>query len=83
VSPSAGAGAARGRRVTEILPGITRTGFAAARHRGDEARAATFYEGFPSTMVPDDVARTVLLALDQPPHVTIAQLVVVPTHNVQ
>jgi 3-hydroxy acid dehydrogenase / malonic semialdehyde reductase len=68
-------------RITEILPGITRTGFAAARHRDDEARASAFYEGFPSTMTPDDVARTVLFALDQPPHVTIAQLVVVPTRE--
>lgn len=70
-------------RITEILPGITRTGFAAARHGGDLARAAEFYESFPVTMAPEDVARTVLFALDQPPHVTIAQLVVVPTHNVQ
>jgi 3-hydroxy acid dehydrogenase / malonic semialdehyde reductase len=68
-------------RITEILPGITRTGFAAARHRDDEARAQAFYEGFPATMTAEDVARTVLFALDQPPHVTIAQLVVVPTRE--
>jgi 3-hydroxy acid dehydrogenase / malonic semialdehyde reductase len=68
-------------RITEILPGITRTGFAAARHRDDEARAQAFYDGFPATMTAEDVARTILFALDQPPHVNIAQLVVVPTRE--
>jgi len=68
-------------RVTEILPGLARTGFAAARAEGDEAAADTFYRGFPGYMEPEDVARTILFALEQPPHVTIAQLVVVPTRG--
>jgi 3-hydroxy acid dehydrogenase/malonic semialdehyde reductase len=66
-------------RVTEILPGLVRTGFAAARSRGDQAAAQAFYESFPAAMEPDDVARTIVFALEQPSHVTIAQLVVVPT----
>jgi 3-hydroxy acid dehydrogenase/malonic semialdehyde reductase len=68
-------------RITEILPGITRTGLAQARFHGDEVKGAAYYEGFPATMAPGDVARTVLFALDQPPHVTIAQLVVVTTRG--
>jgi 3-hydroxy acid dehydrogenase/malonic semialdehyde reductase len=68
-------------RVTEILPGIARTGFAAARFHGDEAEGAAYYENFPAVMAAEDVARTIMIALEQPPHVTIAQLVVVPTRE--
>jgi 3-hydroxy acid dehydrogenase/malonic semialdehyde reductase len=68
-------------RITEILPGLARTGFAAARHEGDESAAESFYGSFPSYMEPEDVARTILFALDQPPHITIAQLVITPTRT--
>jgi NADP-dependent 3-hydroxy acid dehydrogenase YdfG len=46
---------------------------------GDEAKGAAYYDQFPAAIVPEDVARTILFALDQPPHVTITQLVVMPT----
>lgn len=65
-----------GIRIIEILPGLTKTGFAEARWSGDEARAEEFYDAFPSVMEPMDVARSVLFALEQPAHVTIAELVV-------
>lgn len=68
-------------RVSEILPGIARTGFAAARFHGDEAEGKAYYEQFPGVMAAEDVARTIMIALEQPPHVTIAQLVVVPTRE--
>ncbi|MDX1541973.1 MAG: SDR family NAD(P)-dependent oxidoreductase, partial [Geminicoccaceae bacterium] len=68
-------------RIIEILPGLVRTGFASARSGGDEAAARAFYESFPGWLEPEDVARTILYALEQPPHVTIAQLVVVPTRT--
>ncbi|HET6518814.1 MAG TPA: SDR family oxidoreductase [Geminicoccaceae bacterium] len=68
-------------RITEILPGLTRTGFAEARYRGDRATAEGYYAGFPQTMAPEDVARCVLFALEQPASVTIAQVVVVPTRE--
>ncbi len=68
-------------RVTEILPGLTRTEFAASRHRGDAAKGTAYYDGFPETLEPDDIARAILYALDQPARVTIAQMVVVPTHE--
>lgn len=70
-------------RITEILPGLTRTGFAAARLRGDQEGGRAYYDGFPQTMVPDDIARSIMFALEQPPHVDIAQLLVIPTHNAQ
>lgn len=66
-----------GVRVTEILPGMVRTGFATARW-GDPARAKKFYDDFGVCLNPEDVARTVAFAVQQPKHVVISQLVIVP-----
>lgn len=66
-----------GIRVTEILPGMVRTGFAEARW-GDPDKAQTFYDDFGTCLEPADIARTVLFALQQPAHVVISQLVVMP-----
>ena len=69
--------AGRGIRVTEIMPGLVRSGFAEQR-LGDAQQAKDFYDSFEQCLDPDDVARTVLFALQQPRHVEIAQLVVLP-----
>jgi NADP-dependent 3-hydroxy acid dehydrogenase YdfG len=66
-------------RVIEILPGLVRTGFAEARWRGDRRKAAEFYDGAAETLRPADVAGCVLFALEQPEHVTIAELLVLPS----
>jgi NADP-dependent 3-hydroxy acid dehydrogenase YdfG len=66
-----------GVRVTEILPGMVRTGFAMSRW-GDDKRAKKFYDDFGACLNPEDVARTIAFAVQQPPHVVISQLVVVP-----
>jgi NADP-dependent 3-hydroxy acid dehydrogenase YdfG len=68
-------------RVTEILPGLTRTEFAATRHRGDSARGTAFYDSFAEVLEPDDIASAIVYALEQPARVTIAQMVVTPTHE--
>jgi len=70
--------AGTGIRVTEILPGMVRTDFALTRWR-DRARAESFYDDFGVCLTPEDIARTVLFAIQQPPHVVISQLVVVPS----
>ncbi len=67
-------------RVSEILPGLTRTEFAERRYRGDKAKGAAFYDSFPEALEPADIARAIVYALEQPPRVTVAQVVVVPTH---
>lgn len=67
-------------RITEILPGLTRTEFAARRFR-DEAKGRAYYESFPGALEADDIARAIVYALDQPAHVTVAQMVVVPTRE--
>jgi 3-hydroxy acid dehydrogenase/malonic semialdehyde reductase len=70
--------AGTGIRVTEILPGMVRTDFALNRW-GDQDRADSFYDDFGDCLTPDDIARSVLFALQQPPNVVISQLVVVPS----
>jgi NADP-dependent 3-hydroxy acid dehydrogenase YdfG len=69
--------AGRGIRVTEIMPGLVRSGFAEQR-LGDAQQAQDFYDSFEQCLDRDDVARTVVFALQQPGHVEIAQLVVLP-----
>lgn len=68
-------------RITEIMPGLVRTGFAEARFRGDQDRAADYYASFPAYLDPGDIASAVLFALDQPAHVNIGQIIVTPTGN--
>ena len=69
--------AGKGIRVTEIMPGLVRTGFAEQR-LGDTEKADEFYDSFDQSLNAIDVAETVLFALGQPKHVEIAQLVVLP-----
>jgi 3-hydroxy acid dehydrogenase / malonic semialdehyde reductase len=66
-------------RVTQILPGLVRTEFAEVRSSGDTAKAAAFYASYAGCLRPEDVANCVAFALDQPPHVNIAELLVLPS----
>lgn len=68
-------------RITEILPGTVRTGFATARHHGDSDRGTAFYDQRDGTLKAEDVVAAILYALDQPEHVNIAQLLVTPTFD--
>lgn len=70
-----------GIRVVEIIPGAARTEFAAARFDGDAARAKAYYEGFADFIEAQDVANAVLYALQQPPGVTVAELMLLPTRG--
>ena len=68
-------------RVIEIMPGLTRTNIVTSRLRGDEEAASRYFERFGMALDPEDVARCALFALDQPPHVQIAQMFVLPTNR--
>jgi 3-hydroxy acid dehydrogenase / malonic semialdehyde reductase len=68
-------------RVTEILPGLTRTDLIRKRYRGDEARTAAYYERFKMALEPDDVAAAILFALDAPPHAMLAQITILPVNR--
>ncbi len=67
-----------GVRVMEVMPGLTRTGFAEARLRGNAAEAERFYAKVDTVLTPEDVAEAVAGALRQPRHVVTAQVVVMP-----
>ena len=68
-------------RVTEILPGLTRTDIVLKRHRGDRKLEKEYFERFKIALDPADVARSVLFALDQPAHVQLAQIVILPVNR--
>ena len=67
-----------GVRVISVDPGLVRTEFAEVRFRGDRARAAAVYEGM-TPLGPDDVAEVVVFAATRPPHVCLAQVLLLPT----
>ena len=69
--------AGKGIRISEIMPGLVRTDFAHQR-LGDEEKAEEFYDSYGQSLNPEDIAQTVLFALQQPRHVEISQLVVLP-----
>ena len=73
--------AGTGVRVSEILPGMTRTGFAEARWRGDKARARDYYASMEGALRAGDVARAVVFCLYQPRSVTVSELAIVPTRR--
>jgi NADP-dependent 3-hydroxy acid dehydrogenase YdfG len=64
-------------RLTNVAPGKTRSEFALVQHNGDQARAEQVYSTL-TPLEPEDVARSVLWALEQPPHVNISHIELVP-----
>lgn len=70
-----------GIRVTEILPGLARTGIIKSRYRGDEVQTKAYFEQFGMALDPSDIARSVVYALSQPPEVQVAQIVILPTNR--
>ena len=67
-----------GIRVGAIHPGLVETEFSLVRFKGDAPRASRVYQGY-QPLKPEDIAEIVWFALSQPPHVNIADLVVMPT----
>jgi serine 3-dehydrogenase len=65
-------------RVSSIDPGATQTEFSEVRFRGDKARAKAVYEGF-EPLRPEDIANAVLYVVTVPPHVNVAEMVIMPT----
>jgi 3-hydroxy acid dehydrogenase/malonic semialdehyde reductase len=70
-----------GIRVTEINPGLTKTGIILTRYRGDRAQEKAYYDQFKMAMQPEDVARSIMFALAQPRHLQIAQMVILPLNR--
>lgn len=67
-----------GVRVTCIEPGLAETEFSLVRFHGDAARAGGVYEGT-APLTAEDVARTVRWCIEQPAHVNVNYLELMPT----
>ncbi len=67
-----------GVRVTEIAPGLAETEFSIIRFKGDRKQAANVYRGL-EPLHPADIAHTVIWAIEQPPHVNINLIELMPT----
>lgn len=67
-------------RVTNIKPGMVETNFTVVRFRGDKKAADEFYKGI-HPLNGDDVAETVYFAASAPPHIQIAEVLLMPTNQ--
>jgi serine 3-dehydrogenase len=64
-------------RVCTVDPGLVETEFSVVRFHGDEQRANNVYKGI-TPLSPDDVADAVLWCALRPPHVVVAQMLLLP-----
>lgn len=65
-------------RVSCVSPGAVETEFSEVRFHGDEERAERVYEGY-RPLDPEDVADAVAYVVNAPPHVSVHDLVIMPT----
>lgn len=67
-----------GVRVSTVDPGLVETEFSVVRFRGDVERAASVYAGM-TPLTGDDVAEAVVWVAGRPPHVVVADMLLLPT----
>lgn len=67
-----------GIKVTNIAPGAVETEFSLVRFKGDQEKADATYNGF-EPLVAQDIAETIYFVATRPQHVTINDLVIMPT----
>jgi len=67
-----------GVRVTSVDPGMVQTEFSQVRFHGDTERATAVYQGL-QPLSADDVAEVILFCATRPPHVDVADIIVMPT----
>jgi 3-hydroxy acid dehydrogenase / malonic semialdehyde reductase len=68
-------------RITEMQPGLTRTNIILTRYRGDRKKEKDYFDQFKMALDPADIARSIVFALDQPPHVQIAGMLILPVNR--
>ncbi|WP_018320627.1 SDR family oxidoreductase [Bradyrhizobium sp. WSM2793] len=68
-------------RVTELQPGLTRTNIILTRYRGDQQKEKDYFDQFRMALDPADIARSIVFALDQPAHVQIAEMMILPVNR--
>ena len=65
-------------RVTSVEPGLCGgTEFSNVRFKGDAAKAASLYQGT-EPILPEDIANTLLWIYQQPPHMNINRIEIMP-----
>lgn len=67
-----------GIKVTNIAPGAAETEFSIVRFKGNEELAKSVYNGY-DPLVAEDIAETIYFVATRPTHVTINDLVIMPT----
>lgn|SRR5690554_723485 len=66
-----------GIKVTSVAPGAVHTEFSLVRFKGDAERANSVYDGF-EALTASDIAETIAFAVNQPTHVQLADITVLP-----
>lgn len=67
-----------GIRICAVHPGLVETEFSMVRFKGDEERSKKVYDTL-TPLTPEDVANAIAYMVDVPPHVTVADLTLLPT----
>lgn len=67
-----------GIRVIGVHPGLVKTEFSLVRFKGDAERSKTVYQGY-QPLTAEDIAETIAFAVSRPPHVVLADIVMLPT----
>ncbi|MFM7668547.1 MAG: SDR family NAD(P)-dependent oxidoreductase [Bacteroidota bacterium] len=67
-----------GIKVTNIAPGAAETEFSLVRFKGDKSTANSVYQGF-EPLQARDIAETIYFAATRPKHVTLNDIVIMPT----
>ncbi len=65
-------------KVTAIHPGLVETEFSIVRFKGDEQRAKQAYTGL-QPLTAEDIAETILWAIQRPDHVNINEIIITPS----
>lgn len=65
-------------KVTNIAPGAAETEFSLVRFKGDKQTAKSVYNGY-EPLIAQDIAETIYFVATRPKHVTINDLVIMPT----
>jgi NADP-dependent 3-hydroxy acid dehydrogenase YdfG len=69
-----------GVRVTNIEPGMAESEFSVVRFAGDQSKADAVYQGV-DPMTPQDIADTIFWVLNQPPHMNINRIEMMPVNQ--